>query len=464
MTSEDLYKKVLEKAKEFGIKPRNKVDKIYTGNAVVRTDLNPDKGAYFGFISEEEAESGTYSDFSFVVFPDNGNQVNNAIVGLVVGSEGFRNDYELASLPWVRRLFSQLYSEDNKEDFFSKADFTDFTSTLSTLTKKVKKDYSKLAGTVEKYKTVIQACEIVKFDSEGENKNSLDRIYRWLATYAKMREFGNEKERNEQKNFLPNPTTYTYDTEKKEIKDLLESRKYVVLQGAPGTGKTYTALSIAQNYTPFFIQFHAETTYSDFVEGLTPNTDPSSSTRFVKKPGILLQAIEYAKVHTNEKVLLIIDEINRANLANVLGPVFLLFEQKRNISINGIDSIPGNLYVIATMNTADRSLAVVDFALRRRFAWYTLHPIKLDKPIDFDGDLFEEVAEIFRKHATDAELALQPGQSYFMYKPKDNEKRKEKIKYELMPLIKEYLAEGYLLSAKTEFCGLFLKNGCQMYE
>ena len=82
-----------------------------------------------------------------------------------------------------------------------------------------------------------------------------------------------------------------------------------------------------------------------------------------------------------QKVLLIIDEINRANLSNVLGPVFYLFEYQsgvRNVRVKlgdmELEKLPDNLHVIATMNTADRSLAVVDFALRRRFAWYTLRP------------------------------------------------------------------------------------------
>ena len=92
--------------------------------------------------------------------------------------------------------------------------------------------------------------------------------------------------------------------------------------------------------------------------------------------------MKYAKEHDKEKVLLIIDEINRANLSNVLGPIFYLFEHKMdksNVEIEispgfKINKLPDNFSVIATMNTADRSLAVVDFALRRRFAWYTLKP------------------------------------------------------------------------------------------
>jgi 5-methylcytosine-specific restriction protein B len=125
-----------------------------------------------------------------------------------------------------------------------------------------------------------------------------------------------------------------------------------------------------------------------------------------------------------------------------------------------VDSLPDNLHVIATMNTADRSLAVVDFALRRRFAWYTLRPHIL-KDRQFDKKTFNRIADIFYRYATDEELNLQPGQSYFT----DKTNMKDRMIYELMPLIKEYLAEGYLLSAKDEFCTLFLEiTGKMMYE
>ena len=136
-----------------------------------------------------------------------------------------------------------------------------------------------------------------------------------------------------------------------------------------------------------------------------------------------------------------------------------------------LTKLPDNLYVIATMNTADRSLAVVDFALRRRFAWYTLRPheIKPGSGKKFMKDSYNKFADIFFQYATDDELNLQPGQSYFIVSKQTQEKEEEEMKermiYELMPLIKEYLAEGYLLKAKDAFCDLFLKETEKlMYE
>ena len=262
---------------------------------------------------------------------------------------------------------------------------------------------------------------------------------------------------------------------------MLAARRYVVLQGAPGTGKTYTANEVAKegHYKPFFIQFHAETTYSDFVYGLEPNTDAKEGdAQFRKKPGILFNSICYAMSHPKEKVLLIIDEINRANLSNVLGPVFYLFEYQAGermteIEIGGkaIQKLPDNFFVIATMNTADRSIAVVDFALRRRFAWFTMRPhaILTDSEHKFMSGCFKKFEDIFFKYASDDELNLQPGQSYFIVekgtKEEETGRMKERLIYELMPLIKEYIEEGYLLKAKDEFGDLLLKEtGKLMYE
>jgi 5-methylcytosine-specific restriction enzyme B len=103
---------------------------------------------------------------------------------------------------------------------------------------------------------------------------------------------------------------------------------------------------------------------------------------YVEHRGIFYESMKAAQNNPEKKVVLVIDEINRANLSNILGPIFYLFEYQLDnnsvlIEIGGgywVTAIPSNYYVVCTMNTADRSLAVVDFALRRRFAWYTLKP------------------------------------------------------------------------------------------
>ncbi len=477
MTADELFNDVLAKAKEFGLVAKNDGRTIVEpkGNVIVRNNLYEasfkDNSAYFGFLSKDEETAGPYSDFSFVVFPDKKDNMRECIVGLVVGSSGFRNDYQLASLPGLRRTYLKLKTNDDTS--FFKTSFEDIESTSSDLLNEIKANHSDLKAIVESYKTFIPACRIVYFEKD----NALDTIYAWLATYAKVRNWGTTAQKkliDAQLSTIPSPTL---PDEEQEIKDLLKKRKYVVLQGAPGTGKTFTALKISKDYDKkFFEQFHAETNYSDFVYGLEPNMKAGNGEpQFKPKEGVLYQAIEYAEQHTSEKVLLIIDEINRANLSNVLGPVFYLFEYQsgqRHVKIKigdkEIDKLPENIDVIATMNTADRSLAVVDFALRRRFAWYTLRPhkVKTETGYKFMEKTYNKFADIFFEYATDDELNLQPGQSYFIV-PSDNKEAemKDRMIYELMPLIKEYLAEGYLLKAKDSFCDLFLKETERlMYE
>ncbi len=117
-----------------------------------------------------------------------------------------------------------------------------------------------------------------------------------------------------------------------------------------------------------------------------------------------------------------------------------------------VKQLPENFFVIATMNTADRSLAVVDFALRRRFAWYTLKPKAINSKQFFKED-FSRIQEIFDWYASSTELNLQPGQGYFIADSEDE--MKNRIRYEVFPLIKEYLQEGLLRNAKEEFNNYF---------
>ena len=476
MTAEDLFKEVHVKAQEMGMVNKNQGHQIVNpkGNAIIRKNLEENAftegAAYWGFLNPEEETSGQYSDFSFVVFPDSDSDVKTCVVCLGVGSSGFRNDYHLAALPGIRRMFLKLKGQNT----FFKAYFNDIESASTDLINKIKTSHSELEKVIKKYKTLLPASCIVN----PQEENGMKIIYAWLATYAKIRSWAtNKDQRNAIEEALPKISGSEGHKEENDITDLLKKRKYIVLQGAPGTGKTYTALNIAKGYDQtFFEQFHAETTFSDFVYGIEPNISKDmSQPQFQAKKGILYQAVEYAIKHEDEKVLLIIDEINRANLSNVLGPVFYLFEyqtgtRKVKISVGDMEltQLPDNLYVIATMNTADRSLAIVDFALRRRFAWYTLRPHEITpgKGKKFMKKTYNKFADIFFRYATDDELNLQPGQSYFIVGTnKSAEEMKERMIYELLPLMKEYLTEGYLLKAKDAFCDLFFKEtGKLMYE
>jgi DNA polymerase III delta prime subunit len=376
------------------------------------------------------------------------------LVCLGVGSNGFKNDYELATYPGLRRLFSKLTDERG----FCKSDFSDIETSLPR-SLSGSDDLQHIKKTIKTYSKVLPACQIVNDPISDEGKKV---IAAFVAGYAKLRDWPTNNEHRKKISEALNPFLNTNTIyEVKEVENLLNERKYIVLQGPPGTGKTRTAKSVAEaiGAKTFFTQFHAETSFSDFIFGIRPDTE-NEELRYKENLGSFSEALKYAIDHKNDKVTLIIDEINRANLSNVLGPIFYLFEHKMDVSNVEIEiapnfkvnKLPDNFSVIATMNTADRSLAVVDFALRRRFAWYTLKPKAINSKQFFTED-FSRIQEIFDWYASSSELNLQPGQGYFIADSEDE--MKNRIRYEIFPLIKEYLQEGLLRNAKEEFNSYF---------
>ncbi|MCY4530516.1 MAG: AAA family ATPase [Chloroflexi bacterium] len=171
------------------------------------------------------------------------------------------------------------------------------------------------------------------------------------------------------------------------IEALLDDKRQLIFQGPPGTGKTYVAQKLANHLAGSkdrvtLVQFHPSYAYEDFVRGFRPKVSEDGQAGFELKDGPLLQAAERAKEESDERHFLIIDEINRGNLAKVFGELYFLLEyrdeeitlQYQRDADEGKFSLPSNLYIIGTMNTADRSIALVDLALRRRFYFVEFHP------------------------------------------------------------------------------------------
>ena len=501
----DLRKKILEAAKDFGYCEKKNAlfrDCITDKKTSPSVRMTGDANFWFGFVREDQPSSGAYDGLSFVIFPEPEKpekaeeaeepekaevKGKHCLVSIGIGSSSLGKDGDLAQNPGFRRSFMRLIKKGESDaKFFFKLRFDDMETSTPGLQEEL---YSTdgnslyedvLKNTSTKYNAdsgkdapgLLPAAFIVDYTTE----DGWNLILSWLAQYARWRCWDKHGTGGEIKKYAGNINDAISQCRGSldcptppDIYNILMDKKYVVLQGAPGCGKTWSANEVANNFSEVvFTQFHAETAYSDFVYGIRPTLD-GATLAYKGEKGVLLKAIdkaiEVAKNDSEGKVLLIIDEINRANLANVLGPVFYLFEPNtaRNHKLRlgtiwedgqekpiELEKLPENLYVLATMNTADKSLAVVDFALRRRFAWVTLYPHKLDTD-KFDAELFEKVDELFSRYATDEELNLQPGQSYFMNK----DMRKENIKFGLMPLMKEYFAEGFLLSAKEEFAQLF---------
>ncbi|GAB3949801.1 DUF4357 domain-containing protein [Streptomyces sparsus] len=172
----------------------------------------------------------------------------------------------------------------------------------------------------------------------------------------------------------------------REVRDLLWDDRQLVFYGPPGTGKTYLALKLAEFLgggpeQVKLVQFHPSYAYEDFFEGFRPQEDPQTrEVAFRLTAGPLRELADLASREGNRHVphFLIIDEINRANLAKVFGELYFLLEYRNKsvrLTYSGDDfALPPNLFVIGTMNTADRSIALVDAAMRRRFAFVELSP------------------------------------------------------------------------------------------
>ena len=160
-------------------------------------------------------------------------------------------------------------------------------------------------------------------------------------------------------------------------------KKHIVFQGPPGTGKTFVAQRLAKlmvSETEGFcdlVQFHPSYAYEDFMQGIRPSLTDGGQISYDLKDGRFVEFCQKAEKVPNSPCVLIIDEINRANLSRVFGELMYLLEYRNSeipLSSGTNFKIPENVFIIGTMNTADRSIAVVDHALRRRFSFIRLNP------------------------------------------------------------------------------------------
>ena len=238
-----------------------------------------------------------------------------------------------------------------------------------------------------------------------------------------------------------------------EIQQLLKEKNQVIFQGPPGTGKTYIARKLARALAGSddrvnLVQFHPSYAYEDFVQGFRPNT---SGDGFALRDGPLLRVAKRADAEPTVNHYLIIDEINRGNLAKVFGELYFLLEyREEEMNLQYSDkpfALPDNLFIIGTMNTADRSIALVDLALRRRFYFVEFHPEKwpvkdvLREWLRANASDMEWVAdavkEANRRLGDNDNAAIGP--SYFMHLGLDKEGVERIWKHSVQPYIEERL-------------------------
>jgi 5-methylcytosine-specific restriction protein B len=273
--------------------------------------------------------------------------------------------------------------------------------------------------------------------------------------------------------------------ELENILNCLEYKRNIILQGPPGVGKTYMAKRLAflimeeKDLSKIeMIQFHQSYSYEDFVQGIRPKEDGT----FKLENGIFFRFCKRAQADPGNKYFFIIDEINRGNLSKIFGELMLLMEVDKRGEENAVPLtysaanenkfyIPSNVYFIGTMNTADRSLALVDYALRRRFAFINLTPkfntrfreelTKLNVDEALITPLIEKISSLNNEIEMDTNLGqgFRIGHSYFCNVPQnsgDEDWYNNIIKNEIAPLLEEYWFDNDD-KAKLEINRLYLR-------
>lgn len=315
---------------------------------------------------------------------------------------------------------------------------------------------------------------------ELKNRRSYVNKYRDFLKYC-----ADQKEKlsdtSAKYNFADDPDKPFISEEKfYEIVELLFRKKNIILQGAPGVGKTFLARKIAYQLIGQMkdenietVQFHQSYSYEDFMQGIRPIT----SGEFKVRNGIFYNFCERAKENAEETFVFIIDEINRGNLSKIFGELMMLIESDKRspryalkLTYSEEDSpkfyVPENVYIIGCMNTADRSIAIVDYALRRRFAFCPIEPelgesfkaflcSELSKEfVNKICDKLNRVNSIIRETSS-LGIGLEIGHSYFCQISSvddENEWWKSICKYELFPYLQEICFENEELC--NELCNI----------
>lgn len=434
----------------------------------LRVNAEAGEGAipFAAILGPDQELSGPYGGMSVVLFPSDSAE-EPALVALVVGTNGLAPDEMILGRPGHARKCAAIASWMNQmlpSSAWAKRDPVridlEMPKTLSPRLEPWQSavgKYGKVlyltfappkrrtADTDEKVTRAVTAVFDLFFD---ERRINLKKDAEVEAEHLR---------RSWMKAILP-ATTET------EVRDLLTARRFVVIEGPPGTGKSDMAarlLSTVYAKRGRIIQFHPGTTYESFVGGLGPKEGGQLGFSFHPVAGHLLEAARAARETPESPHLLVIDEINRADLSKVLGEALYLFEPgqpERTVTLahsfpgfGNTFQIPPNLHVLGTMNSADRSIAILDVAVRRRFAfvplWPQLEVVEAQPRATKLREHFHELLSLFIEHATDDSLALMPGHAYFLGTDAEAEVR---MATGVKPLLEEYLAQGYVAGFADE--------------
>ena len=310
--------------------------------------------------------------------------------------------------------------------------------------------------------------ELDRHDNSNTDKSKYKRVCIGDIAYNSMRMWQGASGRSPYEGIVSPAYTkedflsevFMPEEEYEKLSGILRIKKNIILQGAPGVGKTFAAKRIAFSMMGvkdvervMMVQFHQSYSYEDFIMGFRPSTDG-----FELKRGAFYNFCKKAEIDGDNDYFFIIDEINRGNLSKIFGELFMLIENdKRGVSLQLLYSdekfsVPKNIYIIGMMNTADRSLAMLDYALRRRFAFFEIKP-------GFTTDGFREYRMSLENEKFDKLIACVEslnnvisndeslgdgfciGHSYFcnlLPDTIDDQVLSGIVEYELIPLLKEY--------------------------
>ena len=389
-----------------------------------------------------------------------------------------------------------IYQLADKKPEEVKKSFIYFMGDKDATRKQIKSAENSRYAKIDVIKTV---CDIVKNKYDVPNifflidSNSVQAVSDEISQLiAAAKDEGSEKELKNQRSYVNkykeflvhceklaespgtrHPYSFSTDGDKPfiseddfmDIVNTLQRKKNIILQGAPGVGKTFLAKKIAyqlmgeiKDENIDMVQFHQSYSYEDFIQGIRPTTAGT----FEVRNGVFYKFCQRAKSKENEMFVFIIDEINRGNLSKIFGELMMLIESDKRspryaikLTYSEEDEekfyVPSNVYIIGCMNTADRSLAIVDYALRRRFAFCDIEPEFGDTFRDFLAEnlskqFVDKICSKLRRankiivNTPSLGKGLEIGHSYFCQNADvDDEQQwwRAICNYELFPYIRE---------------------------
>ncbi len=427
----------------------------------LRVNADAKEGArpFAALLPPDQELTGGYGGMSFVMFPAD-EPGAPAIISMVVGSNGLAPDEAILGRPGHARKCAAIAAWLNARAAGSAWAKRDPVRIDLDLPRLLKQPLEAWKNALKNYGSLVYASFVPSLTRTPASDTTLrDAITAFIDLFFDerrifpLKEFQQDAERI-RRSWMSRVLPATTD---QEVTDLLNSRRFAIVEGPPGTGKTELAARVLRERyggRGRVIQFHPGTTYESFIGGLAPRGGGALGFTFHPSRGHLMDAALEARADPKKPYLLVIDEINRADLSKVLGEAIYLFEpgrSEREITlayefdeIGRVLKLPENLHVLGTMNSADRSIAILDVAVRRRFAFVPLWP-QSSVVEEHSGKLlqqsFHELLTLFIEHASEDALPLTPGHAYFLGQDADT---KSRLATSVRPLLEEYLAQGYV--------------------